>query len=289
MDADLDLSASPFTARLTISCPSGRGTPVGWSQTRRSSRSVSRRRSWGSRPTGGSSRSRASGSRTCSRRLPASPAYFKRRRRLADTIEWLIGVFASQSPGFEDDLLLIDSTPVECAAAAETVRRSAARRRADYGYCAATPATSGASGCTRLRARRHPASARPSPRRRRDEREVALTLLARCARDGGETIARRQGLRRPRVRRRRQRPRRHDRPRPAARTNPERPSPRPDPPTDRVDLLDLQRPAHPRTPRRPHPPRPQRTHLQRFLALAACITLNHQLGRPSRALVDYVA
>jgi hypothetical protein len=29
--------------------------------------------------------------------------------------------------------------------------------------------------------------------------------------------------------------------------------------------------------------------LQRFLALAACIVLNHQLGRPSRALVDYVA
>ena len=29
--------------------------------------------------------------------------------------------------------------------------------------------------------------------------------------------------------------------------------------------------------------------LQRFLCLAACITLNHQLGRPSRALVDYIA
>ncbi len=28
---------------------------------------------------------------------------------------------------------------------------------------------------------------------------------------------------------------------------------------------------------------------QRFLALAACISLNHELGRPSRALVDYVA
>jgi hypothetical protein len=28
---------------------------------------------------------------------------------------------------------------------------------------------------------------------------------------------------------------------------------------------------------------------QRFLALAACVALNHRLGRPSRALVDYVA
>jgi len=27
--------------------------------------------------------------------------------------------------------------------------------------------------------------------------------------------------------------------------------------------------------------------LQRFLCLAACISLNYQLGRPSRSLVDY--
>ena len=29
--------------------------------------------------------------------------------------------------------------------------------------------------------------------------------------------------------------------------------------------------------------------LQRFCCLAACISLNHRLGRPSRALVDYCA
>ena len=29
--------------------------------------------------------------------------------------------------------------------------------------------------------------------------------------------------------------------------------------------------------------------LARFLCLAACISLNHRLGRPSRALVDYCA
>lgn len=29
--------------------------------------------------------------------------------------------------------------------------------------------------------------------------------------------------------------------------------------------------------------------LARFCCLAACVTLNHQLGRPSRALVDYIA
>src|SRR5271155_2317126 len=48
-------------------------------------------------------------------RLPDQPGYFKRRRRLADTIEGLVSVFASQSPGYRDDLLLVDSTPVECA------------------------------------------------------------------------------------------------------------------------------------------------------------------------------
>ena len=36
-----------------------------------------------------------------------------------------MGMFASQSPGFQDDLLLIDSTPVECARCRETVKRSA--------------------------------------------------------------------------------------------------------------------------------------------------------------------
>jgi hypothetical protein len=55
---------------------------------------------------------------------------------LVETIEWLIGVFAAQSPGYHDDLLLIDSTPLECARSVETVRRSALGDAADYGYCA---------------------------------------------------------------------------------------------------------------------------------------------------------
>src|SRR4051794_41757875 len=67
-------------------------------------------------------------------RLPQQPGYFKRRRRLADMLEWLMGIFASQSPGFEDDLLLIDSTPVECARSRETVKRSALADAADYGW-----------------------------------------------------------------------------------------------------------------------------------------------------------
>ncbi len=31
--------------------------------------------------------------------LPSQSGYFKRRRRLTETLEWLMGVFASQSPG----------------------------------------------------------------------------------------------------------------------------------------------------------------------------------------------
>ena len=55
--------------------------------------------------------------------LPQRPGYYKRRERLSDAIEALIGVFARDSPGFGDDLVLVDSTPP-------------------------TAATSGASACT---------------------------------------------------------------------------------------------------------------------------------------------
>ncbi len=67
--------------------------------------------------------------------LPRQAGYFKRRRRLADTIEWLLAHFAQQSPGYADDLLLCDSTPVPCAASRETVKRSALADAAGYGYC----------------------------------------------------------------------------------------------------------------------------------------------------------
>jgi hypothetical protein len=46
----------------------------------------------------------------------AGAPYFKRRRR-TQSLEWLIGMFASQ-PGFYDEPMPIVSTPVECAAAA---------------------------------------------------------------------------------------------------------------------------------------------------------------------------
>ena len=120
-------------------------------------------------------------------RRPGQAGYHKRRRALAETIEWLIGVFAAESPGFHDDLLLIDSTPVECARSVETTRRSALADAADSIFWT----------CKDI-----------------------LTL----ERHGARTL--------------------HNL---------------------RVRVA------------------------QRLLALAACIALNHRLGRPSRALVDYVA
>lgn len=57
-------------------------------------------------------------------KLPAQPGYWKRRQRLADTIEWLIGVFAHDCPGYHDEVVLLDSTPVECGRSVETSRRS---------------------------------------------------------------------------------------------------------------------------------------------------------------------
>lgn len=68
--------------------------------------------------------------------LPSRSGYHKRRFGLRDTIAWLIEVFAARSPGSGDDLLLMDSTPVECGRSVDTSRRSALSDTCGYGYCA---------------------------------------------------------------------------------------------------------------------------------------------------------
>jgi hypothetical protein len=70
-------------------------------------------------------------------KLPRQPGFHKRRRRLTETIEWLIGVFAGDSPGHGDPVVLLDSTPVECGRSVETVRRSELADACSYGYCRA--------------------------------------------------------------------------------------------------------------------------------------------------------
>src|SRR4051794_39597019 len=119
--------------------------------------------------------------------LPSQDALHKRRQRLTETIEWLIGIFAARSPGSADDLVLLDSTPVECGRSVETSRRSRLADVCGYGYCRShsrwfwgmrlhlacapdgTPRAAALVAADRL------------------EREVALTLLPRAL-TGGERI-----------------------------------------------------------------------------------------------------
>ena len=198
-------------------------------------------------------------------------------------------MFASQSPGFTDDLLLIDSTPVECARSRETVKRSALADAADYGWCAAHSRYFWGFRLHALFALDGTPRALTLASPKRDDREVGLTLLERCNR----TAAKRCSATRttPAATSPQAvsdldativRPRRKDEPGHGPHLAPIR---------QRIesifwtckDLLTLER----------HGARTleglKERILQRFLTLAACVALNHQLGRPSRALVDYVA
>jgi len=219
--------------------------------------------------------------------LPRQAGYFKRRRRLAPYLEWFLVIFSEQSPGFSDDLLLIDSTPIECARSRETVLRSALSDICDYGYCASHSryfwgvrlhAIFALDGTPR-------ALALASPKR--DEREVGLELLASCRRVGGEILLTDKGYAGRDFARAVKdlhatvvRPKRKDEPGEGPHLAPLR---------QRIesifwtckDILTLERHGA-RT-----PAGLKERILQRFLCLAACISLNYQLGRPSRALVDY--
>jgi Transposase DDE domain len=220
--------------------------------------------------------------------LPSQDALHKRRARLAETIEWLVGVFAAQSPGAADDLLLLDSTPVECGRSLETARRSRLADVCGYSY-------SGSHSRWFWGMRLHLVCAPDGTPRAaalvaadRPEREVALPLLARCLR-GGETVVCDKGYAGrefasavERLGASVLRPARRD----------ERNSgPQLAPIRQRIesvfftckDLLSLER----------HGARTLRNLCARvsarLLALAACIALNHRLRRPSRALVDFTA
>jgi hypothetical protein len=127
--------------------------------------------------------------------LPTRDAFHKRRIRLSAQIEALIAHFARQSPGFFDELLLVDSTPVECARSRETVKRGgqssladALTDAADYGYCASHSrhffgfrlhALFAPDGTPR-------ALALTSPKI--DEKLVCLQMVARCERQPGQAL-----------------------------------------------------------------------------------------------------
>ena len=219
--------------------------------------------------------------------IPGQAGYFKRRRRLAPVFEWLLVMFAEQSPGFSDDLLLIDSTPVECGRSRETALRSALADICDYGYCASHSRYFWGVRLHALFALDGTPRAYSLCSPKRDEREVGLELLRSCRREGGEILLSDKGyagrefaaavkelqatLVRPK------------------RKNEQGEGPHLAPLRQRIesifntckDILTLER----------HRARTleglKERILQRFLCLAACISLNYQLGRPTRALVDY--
>ncbi len=171
----------------------------------------------------------------------------------------------------------------------ETVRRSQLGDAADYGWCASHSryfwgfrlhAICAPDGTPRALALRSPKA---------DERDVALQLLARCERRGGEILLGDKGYAGRDFARSVSdldativRPKRRDEPGDGPHLAPIR---------QRIesifwtckDILTLER----------HGARTlaglRERVLQRFVCLAAAITLNHQLGRPSRALVDYTA
>jgi Transposase DDE domain len=221
--------------------------------------------------------------------LPERSAYHKRRVRLSVVIEALIAVFARHSPGFVDDLVLVDSTPVECGRSVETSRRSQLADAADYGYCASHSrffwgfrlhALFALDGTPR-------ALALTSPKL--DEKDVCLQMVARCERQPGQMLiligdknfrGKQFETDLAALEARIARPRRKDE---TGR------SPHLAPIRQRIesifwtakDILTLERHGA----RTLHNLRVRLA--MRFAALAAAIALNHQLGRPSRSLACY--
>jgi hypothetical protein len=228
--------------------------------------------------------------------LTKRSGFHKRRDRLADTIEALIATFASLSPGWHDDLLLVDSTPVECARSRETVKRAgssslggAIADAADYGYCASHSRYFWGLRLHTLMASDGTPRAMALTSPKASERDVCLQLLARVNRHGPLTVIGDKGYTGREFQRDALalgalivRPRRKDEPGRGPHLAPIR---------QRIesiywtakDILTLER----------HGARTLRglraRIASRFLALAASISLNHQLGRPPRALADYVA
>jgi hypothetical protein len=68
--------------------------------------------------------------------LPAQSGYDKRLRSLGGLLAAVITELARDTPSWQDDLRMLDSTPLPCAASRETVRRSDLAGHAGYGYCA---------------------------------------------------------------------------------------------------------------------------------------------------------
>jgi Transposase DDE domain len=222
-------------------------------------------------------------------RLPKRPAFAKRRQRLSDTIEALIQEFARYSHGFTDDLLVVDSTPIECGRSVETTRRSALGNAADYGYCASHSRFFWGFRLHGLFALDGTPRALTLTSPKTGEREVCLDMLARVARTGPLTVVGDKGYAGREFEADAAaldtlivRPRRKDEHGKGPHLAPIRQC------VESIfwtgkDMLNLEN----------HRARELHTLRARiaskFLALTAAIALNHRLGRPPRNLTAYYA
>jgi hypothetical protein len=230
--------------------------------------------------------------------LPDREGFYKRREALSDVIEALIAEFAAHSPGSSDDVLLVDSTPVECARSRETVKRGgqssladAISDAADYGYCASHSRFFYGFRLHTLFAMDGTPRALALTSPKIDEKHVCLQLVARCRREPGQflTLIGDKNFRGKEFEADLaaldatiMRPRRKDERGKGLHLAPIR---------QRIesiywtakDILTLER----------HGARTLhglRTRLAcRFLALAAAVALNHRLGLPTRSLAQYIA
>ena len=228
--------------------------------------------------------------------LTQRSGFYRRRDRLADTIEALIQIFAMRSPGWEDDLLLVDSTPVECARSRETIKRAGASRlddalanAADYGYCASHSRYFYGLRLHTLCAPDGTPRAMILASPKDNERDVCLRMLARVNRTGPVTVIGDKGYAGAQFAADAAalgatvlRPRRKDETGRRPHLAPIR---------QRIesiywtakDILTLERHGA----RTLHGLRARIA--SRLLTLAAAIALNHYLGRPSRSLVAFAA
>ena len=68
--------------------------------------------------------------------VPNRPGYNKRLRRCGELMRHVIAHLTRSCRSYDDDLWLVDSTPVECGRSRETAKRSDLAGWATYGYCA---------------------------------------------------------------------------------------------------------------------------------------------------------
>ncbi|WP_042440207.1 IS982 family transposase [Corynebacterium halotolerans] len=68
--------------------------------------------------------------------IPQQPGYNKRQRNLTELMQHIMTHLATCTGLLNDDVWVVDSTPVECGRSRETVKRSNMAGFAEYGYCA---------------------------------------------------------------------------------------------------------------------------------------------------------